>query len=72
MTRIKLIVILFLYQFQRSNYPNNSKDAIRRVFAFRGISIDNPNPPTKMQRAIQAIIKDGNSIANGAIFIPKQ
>ncbi len=54
------------------NYPNNSKDAIRRVFAFRGVSIDNPNPPTKMQRAIQAIIKDGNSIANGAIFIPKQ
>lgn len=54
------------------NYPNDSKDAINRVFTFRGVSFDNPNPPTRLQRAIHAILRDGKSIANGAIFIPKQ
>lgn len=53
------------------DFPNDSKDAIRRVFMFGKENVNTPNPRTTLQRILQKIITNGESIASGAIVIPR-
>lgn len=52
-------------------FPNDSRDAIRRVFTFGHEDVNTAHPRTAMQRAVQQILKNGEDIGYGTIVFPR-